>query len=183
LHGVSATDGLGRCFGETEVQHLPLGDQLGHGACRLLDGRALIDPVLVVEVDVVSAEPPQRSLDGRLHVRGGAVDHPPLRPRMRDESELRGYLHLVAAALDGPADDLFAVEGPVDLGGVDVGHAEIQGAVDGADGLVVVEAAAGRVRAGHSHSTEPDAGDLEASETRVLHSVPSCRVWSLRRRS
>ena len=76
---------------------------------------------------------------------------------------------LVAAALDRPADDLLAVEGSVDLGGVDVGDAEVQRPVDGADRLVVVEAAAGGVGAGHGHGAEADAGDLEAAEVCVLH--------------
>ena len=86
-----------------------------------------------------------------------------------DEPELGGDLHLVAAALDGLADDLLAEVGAVDLGGVDVGDAEIQGAVDGADRLVVVETAAGRVGAGHGHGAEADAGDFEAPEVCVLH--------------
>jgi hypothetical protein len=40
-----------------------------------------------------------------------------------DEAELGGDHDVVAAASDGLADDLLAVEGPVDLGGVDVGDA------------------------------------------------------------
>ena len=57
-----------------------------------------------------------------------------------DEAELRGDHDLVAAALDGPADDLLAEERAVDLGGVDVGDAEVEGAVDGADRLGVAAA-------------------------------------------
>ena len=41
-------------------------------------------------------------------------------------------------SLDGPADDFLAEERPVDLGGVDVGDAELERAVDGADRLRVV---------------------------------------------
>ena len=69
----------------------------------------------------------------------------------------------------GLADDLFAVEGPVDLRGVDVGDAEVQGPVDGADRFVVVDAAAGEVGAGHGHRAEADAGDLEVTQMCVLH--------------
>ena len=94
-------------------------------------------------------------------------------PRVGDEPELGGDLHLVAAALDGLADDFFAVEGAVDLGGVDVGDAEVEGAVDGADRLVVVETAAGRVGAGHGHGAEPDAGDLRPPRCAFFMLPPS----------
>ena len=61
--------------------------------------------------------------------------------------------------------------GPVDLGGVDVGDAEVEGAVDGADRLRVVQGALAGVGAGHGHRAEADAGDLEGPEVCVLHGV------------
>jgi hypothetical protein len=42
-------------------------------------------------------------------------------------------------------------------------------AVDGADRLGVIEAALAGVSAGHGHRAKADAGDLQASEVRVLH--------------
>jgi hypothetical protein len=93
-----------------------------------------------------------------------------------DEPELRGDLELVAAALHGLADDLLAQEGAVDLGGVDVGDAEIEGTVDGADRLRVVQGAFARVGAGHGHRAEADAGDLKGPEVCGLHgAVLRCR--------
>ena len=87
---------------------------------------------------------------------------------MGDQAELGGDDDIVAAALARLSDDLFG-EGPVDLGGVDVGDTEVEGAVDGADRLGVVEAAFGGVGAGHGHGAEADAGDVEAREVGVLH--------------
>ena len=88
---------------------------------------------------------------------------------MLHEAELGGDRHLVAAALDRTSDEFLAVEGPVDLGGVDVGDAELDGAVDGADRLGVVERSASGVGAGHGHGAKADAGDHEVTEVCVLH--------------
>ena len=62
---------------------------------------------------------------------------------VRDEAELGGQHDLVAAALDGPADQLLVEVWAVDLGGVDVGDPQVQRPVDGADRLGVA-AGAGR---------------------------------------
>ena len=170
LDGVGAADRGRRCLGEPEVSDLALGDEIGDGSCCLLDRRVGVDAVLVVEVDVVGAEASQRALDGCTDVGGAAVgaEGVPVAVVLH-EAELGGDLHLVAAALDGASDELLAVEGPVDLGGVDVGDAELEGAVDGADGLGVVERSAGGVGAGHGHGAEADAGDHEVTEVCVLH--------------
>ena len=161
----------GRCLGESEVSDLALGDEVGDGCRGLLDRRVRVDPVLVVQVDVVGAEASQRALDGCPDVGGAAVACRAVvgRRGAADETELGGDLDLVAAALDGASDELLAVEGSVDLGGVDVRDAELEGAVDGADGLGVVQRPAGGVGAGHGHGAEADAGDHEVTEVCVLH--------------
>ena len=86
-----------------------------------------------------------------------------------DQPELGGDDDLVAAPGDGAADDLLAEVRAVDLRGVDVGDAEVEGAVDGADRLAVVQGALAGVGAGHGHGAEADAGDLEVPEVCVLH--------------
>lgn len=124
------------------MAHLALGDQFGQRADGLLDGRVRVDAVLVVEVDVVGAEPQERAFDRGLHVAGAAVDDAGAVAGVGDETELRRHDDVVAAALDGLADDFLAVEGAVDLGGVDVGDPDVQGPVDGADRLGVIESPA-----------------------------------------
>ena len=131
-------------------------------------GRVRVDAVLVVEVDVVGAEPPERTLDRGADVRRAAVEVPGAAARVRDHAELRREDDVVAAVLDRPADELLVGEGAVDLGGVDERDAEVERAVDGADRLGVVGARAG-VRAGHAHAAEADASDVEGSEVDVLH--------------
>lgn len=121
------------------MAHLAFGDQFGQRADGLLDGRVRVDAVLVVEVDVVGAEPLERAFDRGLHVAGAAVDDAGAAVGVGDETELGRHDDVLASALDGLADDFLAVEGAVDLGGVDVGDPEVQRPVDGADRLGVIE--------------------------------------------
>jgi hypothetical protein len=118
--------------------------------------------VLVIQVDVVRAEPLQGALDGGAGVRRAAVEYPGAAARVRDEAELRRQHDLVAEALDGPTDEFLVGVGPVDLGGVDVRDAQVQCSLDGADRLGVA-AARVEVVAGHRHGAESDAGDVESA--------------------
>ena len=67
-------------------------------------GRLRVDPVLVVEVDVVGAEPPQRSFERGADVSGCCRAR--ATAGVGDQPELGGEHHLVAAALEGAADEL-----------------------------------------------------------------------------
>ena len=52
MHRVRPPDRRRCGFGQAEVQHLALGDQLGDRGGGLLDRGVRVDPVLVVQVDV-----------------------------------------------------------------------------------------------------------------------------------
>jgi hypothetical protein len=52
---------------------------------------------------------------------------------VRHQAELRGNDNLVAPILDRPTDYFLAMEWTVDFRGVDVGDAQVDCAVDGAD--------------------------------------------------
>jgi hypothetical protein len=161
VDGVGAADRAGAGLGQADAADPAFGDEVGEDADGFLDGRAGIDPVLVVQVDVVRAQPPERPLDGGADVGRAAVGDAGAAAGVRDEAELRGHHDLVAAVLDRLADQFLAVERAVDLGGVDVGDAEIQGTADGADGFGVVEAPAAGVGPGHGHGTQADPGDVQ----------------------
>jgi hypothetical protein len=111
--------------------------------------------VHVVEVDVVDAEALERGVTGGPDVvrgvvdRADAVDAP--------DAELGGQHHLVAAVLDGPADELLVVPAAVHVGGVEEVDAEVEGAVDDRDGLLLVALA---VELGHAHAAEPESRHL-----------------------
>ena len=59
VYGVGAADRFGAGLGQADVQDLSFGHKLGQGADGVLDGRVGVDPVLVVEVDAVGAQPLQ----------------------------------------------------------------------------------------------------------------------------
>ena len=171
VDGVGAADRAGASLGQADVPDLALGDQIGQGADGLLDGRVRVDPVLVVQVDVVGAEPLEGALDGGADVGRAAVGDAGPAAGVGDEAELGGHHDLVAAASDGLADQFLAVERAVDLGGVDVGDAQVQRAVDSADRLGVVKAPAAGVGPGHGHGAQADPGDVQPAQRHVLHQV------------
>jgi hypothetical protein len=162
VHGVGAADRFGRGLGKADVQDLALGHQFGQGADGVLDRRVRVDPVLVVEVDAVGSQPLQGAFDRGSDVRGAAVEHPGATAGVRDEAELRRHHDTVALPFEGTTDEFLVRVGAVDLGGVDVGDAELERALNGAERLRV---AAGRVEvvAGHRHRAEPDARDVKSA--------------------
>jgi hypothetical protein len=117
------------------VQDLAFGDQLGHGADGVLDGGVLVDPVLVVEVDSVGAKALQGALDGGADVGRAAVEWAGSTTGMGQDAELRGDDDQVASALQRLTNDFLAVERAVAFSGVDVGDAEVERAMVGADGF------------------------------------------------
>jgi hypothetical protein len=68
--------------------------------------------VLVVQVEVVDAQPLQRRVAGLADVPGVTADAQPGALGIADDAELGRELHLLAAARDGPADQLLVVNGP-----------------------------------------------------------------------
>ena len=116
------------------------------------------------------------ALDRGADVGGAAVQVPDAAAGVGDEPELGRQHDLVAPVLDRPADELLVGVGPVDLGGVDEGDAEVERPVDGADRLGVVGARPG-VGGGHAHAAEADAADVEVSDGGVLHDWCSLAGW------
>jgi hypothetical protein len=152
MGGVGPADGVGSGLRESQVADLARLDELGHGPDRLLDGHGGIDAVLVVEVDVVEAEPLQRRVDARPDVLRLPVDAPAGGVgRVAHDAELGRQHHLLPPVADGPADQLLVGEGPVHVGGVEEGHAEVEGTVDCGDRLGLVGLA---VELAHAHAAE-----------------------------
>jgi hypothetical protein len=56
---MGATDRGSGCLGQPEMHHLARVNQFLHGAGDILDRHLGVDPVLVVQVDVVGAKPAQ----------------------------------------------------------------------------------------------------------------------------
>jgi hypothetical protein len=71
---VSAADRVDPGLRQSDVADLALAPQLGQSADGVLDRGIRVDPVLVVQVDVVDAESLQGALDRGTDVRRAAVD-------------------------------------------------------------------------------------------------------------
>ncbi len=121
-----------------EIADLALLDELGHGSDGLLDGHVRVDAMLVVEVDVLDAETLKRGVAGLMHVLGIAAHAQALAVLTPHVGELGRQHDLVAATVDGPADEALVGERAVHVGRVEQGHAELQRAMDGGDRLLVV---------------------------------------------
>src|SRR5437763_14605938 len=95
---------------------------------------------MLIQVDHVSPQPPEGSLDCTLDVRAraapvGAVSH-----RL---AELRRKHDPLAAPLEDAAEQLFAAALPtVDVGRVEERHVDVEGSVDNSAGCGLVETAA-----------------------------------------
>ena len=83
-------------------------------------------------------------------------------PRWLSWQKLRREHHLVAAAGQRPPDEFLVKVGAVDLGGVDQGHAEVDGPVDRPDRLLVILPRPRAVRR-HPHRPEADARDIQTA--------------------
>jgi hypothetical protein len=73
---VGSADRVGSGLGQTDVANFAFRDQLSENADRLFDGGVRIDAVLVVQVDVVGAKPPEGALKRRADVGWTAVKVP-----------------------------------------------------------------------------------------------------------
>jgi hypothetical protein len=117
--------------------------------------------VLVVEIDVVGPEVAQRSLEGGTDVLRAAVVLRCVPVAVGDHPELCRQDHFGSAPRDRAPDELLVRVGAVDLGRVDQGDPEIEGAVDRADRLSVVDARS-RVVGRHAHVPVAEPRDLQA---------------------
>jgi hypothetical protein len=105
--------------------------------------------MLIEQVDMIDPESGKRALAGladMLRPAVGTCDHS---LRADRKSELGGKHDVVAASLDGAADQLFVLEGTIDLGRVEEVDAEVQRTVDGGDRLRFVR---GTVSPTHAHA-------------------------------
>ena len=123
---------------------LPAVYELGERADGVLDRRLRVDAVLVVQVDVVGAEPLAASSSTvAADVLRAAVDVPRVAAGVGNQAEFRREDDVVPAAFDRATDQFLVHEGAVDLGGVDERHFEVESPVDRADRFVVVRSRPG----------------------------------------
>src|SRR5205085_3098087 len=163
-----APDRVGSCLGKPEVADLALGDELRHGADRVLDGRVRINAMLIVEIDVVDAEAPQGALARAPHVVRTPIHTEVCAIGRAHVAELRRDDDVVAAPLDRATNELLVREWAVHVGRIEKGDSELDGARDRPQGFPVVTA---RVEVRHAHATEAKgrAGKTFGAERASLH--------------
>src|SRR5690348_12100873 len=134
---------------------LTLGDEVANRAGHVLDRYVRIDPMLVQQIDGFNAEPFQGAFDGLADVLRPAV-HSADAPRLRVdvEAELRRNHDLVTERAQRFPDHLFILEGSVDFGGVEEGHAAFDGVADQLDALFPRKPRA--VALADAHASEAD---------------------------
>jgi hypothetical protein len=117
---------------------------------------------LVVQVEILDAEPAQRAFDGQGKVVGR--EHPAAWlavDRVDVLGELGGDHHLAGVRGERLADELLVEVRPIDLGGVEERDTLFHGPTQQGDRVVPVRRAA--VAAGHRHAAQPQGRDLEST--------------------
>ena len=164
---MGSPDGLHAGLGQPEVADLPLLDQLLDRAGHVLDRDLGVDAMLVEEVDEIGPQPTQRPVERLANVLGPTVQLPVA--LIQREAELGRDDDLVAAWGERLADDLFVVVRPVDLRGVEEGHAMVDCLAQEVDHRRPV--GRGTERLADPHAAQPDRRDLQpgAAQCPLFH--------------
>ncbi len=133
------------------LESLAFCDEIGERADRVLDGRVRVDTVLVVQIDDVHPEPPERRVACSPHVFRSAIDAEPASVRRSHVAELCRQNHLLPPSLNRPADKLFVGERPIHVGGIQEIDTELEGTVDRRNRLGFI---ASGVELGHAHTAK-----------------------------
>ncbi len=136
---LGADQGRAGSLAQPQVAHLAGLHQLGHGAHRVFDRHLGIDPVLVVEIEMLDAQPAQTALHRLTHVVGPAIHPTGIRIFAAHQTELAGQEYLLAASAQGSAQQFLVVMRAIGIGGIQQGHAAFQGQVQGGQGLALVQ--------------------------------------------
>src|SRR2546427_1886145 len=102
MHCVRAAQSLRTGFGHAEVTDFAFPNKFLHGANSVFDWRVGIDSMLVIEVDVIDAEPAQASLARAADIIGFSADTPSCGViRIAHITEFCGEHDFVAASFNG----------------------------------------------------------------------------------
>ncbi len=157
MNRVSPAQRVRRGFGEAQIPGLSLFDQLSHGADGLFDRNLGVDTMLVVEVDLFQAEPLKTGVAGFEHILGAPVDVR-VAVGIPHVAEFRRDDVVVAAALDGPAQEFLVLAEAVEVGGIEEVDSDVGSMMQGGDALLF---ASGRIKPRHDHAAEANRRNLE----------------------
>ena len=148
---MSATDCLLAGFREAQESDLSLAHQIRHNADDVLDGHGGVHAVLVEKIDAVRSEAAERAVDRFANMFRPAVQagH---RAVLDLEPELGRNDHAIALAGECAGEQFLISVRPIHLGRVKECHAQLDGSVDGCDGLALVALFGGAVGKAHPHA-------------------------------
>ena len=136
MHGIGLAQGGWIDFAEPERPDLALLLEARHCPDCLLDRHERVDPVLVIKIDHIRAQPPEACLAGRHHMFWPAVGNAWALPVRI--AEFRGDHDTIAPALECATDEGFIVPPTIFVGGVEKVDPEIERLVNETHALVVV---------------------------------------------
>ena len=171
-----------------QLRIFPSSDQLLHGGGDLFDRGVRVLPVLVVQVDVVGAQPGQAGLHRRADGRGAAVGgHAGVGEA---HTELGGDHHIAADRLQRLTDQLLVVgdgavgaDAGVALSGVEEGVADLPCCPDDLNRLARLRGRTVRVRQAMQPIPTADTSSPNAPSSRVFTSITPLRCESVGRRA
>ena len=158
MHLVSAADGVRRRFGQAQMTHFAGLDQFGHRADGFFDGNSWIDAMLVIQIDMIDAEPLEAGIAGRMYVLGCSIDAGERAIGAAHMTELGGQHDVLAARPQDLSEQALVGAGAIHVGGVEKVDADVEGGIEHAE----IGCRIGRpVEVRHAHATEADGGDFE----------------------
>ena len=177
LHRMGAADGADAGLGQAEVAYLAHGDEFADRPGDLFDRDLGVDPVLVQQVDVIGAQPPQRPvhraadvvrLTGQAGLAAVGVER---------ETELGRDDHLVADRGERLAGQFLVDVRAVHLGGVEERDTAVDGGPQQLDHLAAVAGVRAEALA-HAHAAEPERGHLQlaGAQKALFHLVSPLAV-------
>ncbi len=177
-------------IGDADVADLALVLELLERRDRALVGHLRVGAVLLVELDRVEPQPPERALAGLPQVLGAAVARPLVRAGPSQPS-LGGDQQVLRVRVERLGDQLLADMRAVGVGGVDQVDAELDRPPQDRDGLVVIgrrppDAGAGDPHGAEAQPAHPAIADLDragvfVSDSRhAAASKASFSSWSAR---
>src|SRR5579864_1964374 len=149
-----APQGLWPSFGQADITDFPLLYEFRHRADGFLDWSVWIDPVLIIKIDVIGAQPFQAAFARFAHVVRLAIyaaGHGIV--GIADDAKFRRDHQLVTLAANGPAHEFFVLVRAVHIRGVEKINSKFDGAVNNGNRFVVV---AGAVELRHSHAAKSE---------------------------
>src|SRR6266567_4618453 len=172
MHRMRASDTIGAGFGQSEITQLAGANQLRHRAYGFFDRRLRIDPMLIIEIDAINAEPAQARFAGLLHILRFPVNPAKTwRIRVAQDSELCRDNNAMAFAANSASEKLLIRVRTINVGGIEESNPKVDCAIDGGERFRIVVMA---IKFRHAHTAESDRGNNRstASKFSLFHGCP-----------